>query len=102
MSSGFDRLRPRGPAVGRVTPMPGSPDPAGRKVLFSAAQAPPVPGSLSVECSSCGQTSGLSAAALLRAAVPSVHLPLLRGRFCSWLRCPACGKRCWVRLSLRL
>jgi hypothetical protein len=35
-------------------------------------------------------------------ALPSVHLPLVRRGHPSWMRCPACARRTWVRLGLRL
>jgi uncharacterized protein with PIN domain len=59
-------------------------------------------GSVTVECSGCAATSVLSARQAIRAVVPSLHLPLLHGRYSSWLRCPACGRRRWVRLRVRL
>lgn len=96
---GFDRLRQRtGEASGR--PRPTRTDPHGRQSLYSVAEQPPALGAVTVECSACGQTSVVTPRALLRLAVPSVHLPLLRGRHSSWLRCPACDRRTWVRLGL--
>jgi hypothetical protein len=98
---GFDRLRQRTPGdpVRRRRPTR-APDPLGRQSLYSVAEQPPALGAVSVECSSCGQTSVVTPRALLRLAVPSVHLPLLKGRHFSWLRCPACDRRTWVRLGL--
>ena len=96
---GFDRLRQRtGEAPAR--PRPARTDPLGRQSLYSVAEQPPALGAVTVECSGCGQTSVVTPRALLRLAVPSVHLPLLRGRHFSWLRCPACEQRTWVRLGL--
>jgi hypothetical protein len=99
---GFDRLRRRG-VDGPVTgPRPRASDPLGRRALFSVAEQPPAFGAVEVECSRCGRTSVVTPRALVGLAVPSLHLPFLRGRYSSWLRCPACRQRTWVRLSLRL
>jgi hypothetical protein len=96
---GFDRLRPRtGAAAGQGRPA--RTDPFGRQSLYGVAGQPPALGAVTVECSGCGQTSVVTPRALLRLAVPSVHLPLLRGRYFSWMRCPACDRRTWVRLGL--
>ena len=96
---GFDRLRQRASRAGGP-PRPVRTDPLGRQALYSVAEQPPALGAVTVECSGCGQTSVVTPRALLRLAVPSVHLPLLRGRHFSWLRCPACDRRTWVRLGL--
>lgn len=64
------------------------PEPLSREVLF-------------VECSSCLRDSPVSALELVRAALPfSLHLPMLR-RYPSLIRCPACGRRTWVRIAYR-
>ena len=99
--SDFDRLRPRS-ASGAGRASRAAADPLGKRSLFSVAEQPPAMGAISVECSSCGRTSVVTPRSLLRLAVPSVHLPFLRGRYFSWLRCPACGRRTWVRLGLSL
>ena len=98
---GFDRLRrltveppPAGPG--------GRPDPLGRRALYSVAEQVPALGAVTVECSTCDQTSVVTPRALVPLALPSLHLPLLRGRHPSWMRCPACRRRTWVRLGLRL
>jgi len=57
-------------------------------------------GGLVVECSSCLARTPVSPLALARAAFPiSIHLPLLRP-YHSYLRCPACRRRAWVRVRL--
>ena len=38
----------------------------------------------------------------LRLALPSVYLPVIRGRYPIWLRCPACRERTWTRVRLRV
>jgi hypothetical protein len=35
-------------------------------------------------------------------ALPSVHLPMIRRDHPSWMRCPACGKRTWVKIVITL
>lgn len=99
MNARFDRLRPRAEAEPGVSqPV----DPQGKRALFSTAPAVPAFGSITLDCSGCGARSVLSVRQTLRAALPSVHLPLLHGRYSSWMRCPACGRRRWVRARVRL
>lgn len=119
MTSRFDRVRPRTPrAAGpAVTAADTPPDSEGKRALFSsgAEHSTPAGGSVSVECSSCGQTTVLSPAQAVRAAFPSLHLGVAVGRrgaahgvrltrrpYPSWMRCPACGRRTWVRLTLQV
>lgn len=106
-AEGFDRLRRRGPAV-----TPGSPgvwsasdglrDPQGRRTLFTVAEQPPCLGAVTVHCSGCRVTSVLSPRKIVTLALPSLHLPLIKRGFPSWMRCPACRRRTWVRLGIRL
>ena len=100
--SDFDRLRPRSASGEGRASRAAAADPLGTRSLYSVAEQPPAMGAISVECSSCERTSVVTPRSLLRLAVPSVHLPFLRGRYFSWLRCPACGRRTWVRLGLSL
>jgi len=102
VSGTFDRIRPRPERPPPVPPGAVTVDTEGKRALFSTAPPIPAAGSITVECSGCGATSVLSARQAIRALVPSVHLPLLRGRYSSWLRCPACTRRRWVRLRVRL
>jgi uncharacterized protein with PIN domain len=105
MSSSFDRLRPRTPDA-RDREEAGPPvagrDAEGKRALFSSTATAPAFGSVTIECSSCGAETVLSATTWLRAAVPSLHLPLLRKRYPSWMRCPACHRRTWVHPHIRL
>jgi len=99
---GFDRLRRRSvdpPAAGE---RPAASYPMGRRALYSVAEQPPALGAVEIECSRCGQTTVVTPRALVGLAMPSLHLPFLRRRHSSWLRCPACRTRTWVRLGLRL
>jgi hypothetical protein len=74
----------------------------GTMALFSDPEPQPPPGpALVLECSSCLSSTPMSPVGLVRAALPfSVHLPLLR-RYHSLMRCPACGRRTWVRVLYR-
>lgn len=101
--SGFDRLRTRTPetARSRVRGHRVS-DPSGRRSLYSVVDQAPALGAVTVECSSCRRTSAVTPRRLIALAIPSLHLPVLRRRHPSWMRCPACGRRTWVRLTVRL
>jgi uncharacterized protein with PIN domain len=101
----FDRLRPRGEVEQEVREQSGPTgmiDAEGKRALFSQTAAAPAFGAVTVECSSCGAETVMTAAQWVRAAVPSLHLPLLRRRYPSLMRCPACGTRTWVRAHFRV
>jgi hypothetical protein len=96
--SGLDRVRPRTLDDDLRAPLAGEPlDSEGKRALFSSSSPAPARGAVTVECSSCGTESVLTAAQWLRAAVPSVHLPLVKRQYPSWMRCPACRRRTWVK-----
>ncbi len=96
--SPFDRVRPRHEDD---SPQRGL-DPQGTRALFSAGPDQPAPGSVVVACGSCRQTSVLSLTQALRLALPSLYLPVLRGRHPWWARCPSCGRRCWLSVRIQL
>ena len=102
--SGLDRVRPRTPDAPSVPSVTEVRDQDGKRALFSVAAPPQTSafGSVTIHCRSCGEQSVLSAWQGLRAALPSIHLPILRRDHPSYLRCPACGHFSWVRLSVRL
>jgi hypothetical protein len=104
MSEGFDRLRRRtsDAASGEPVSGDGPQDPQGRRSLFSIAEQPPAIGAMTVSCSHCGRTSVVTPKQAVALALPSLHLPLLKRGHPSWMRCPACTRRTWVRLALRL
>lgn len=111
MTSRFDRVRPRigaavpAPAAGRAdAPGGGSlADAEGKRALFSPTTEPaPAAGSVTLDCPGCGQRSAITLRQAVRAAVPSLHLPLLRKHNPSWMRCPACGRRGWVSVRVHL
>ena len=103
-TEGFDRLRRRAPVAKRSRPAVGKrpADPQGRRSLYSVAEQPPPAGAITVACSRCGETSVATPRQVVWLALPSLHLPILRKEHPSWMRCPACGQRTWVRLGLRL
>lgn len=88
--AGFGRLR---------TVEEPSPRAAARLAMFSEAHAPPPLGAVTLTCSRCRQRTRVTLAAAFRAALPSVHLPLRA--YPSWMRCPACRRRSWMRVSIR-
>lgn len=98
---GFDRLRPRssgGPAIASARPS----DPEGRRSLYSVADQPPSLGAVTVACSACERTTVVTPRRLLGLVAPSLHLPLVKRGYPSWMRCPSCARRTWVRLGVRL
>ncbi len=108
--SDFDRLRPRAasarPNARANGTVPGPRlDREGKRALFSVDAAPAAPpvarGGFQLTCSGCGTMTALSPLQVLGAALPSVHLPILRRKFPSWMRCPACRRHRWVRVDLR-
>ena len=115
-SPGFDRIRPRSPEVETAAVRPR--DAEGKRALFSATEGErdlPGVGSISVECQRCGERTVLSPMAAVRAAFPSLLLSvdvghgerestvgLIRRRYGAFLRCPACRRPSWARLSVRV
>lgn len=114
-ASRFDRVRPR--AGGAETVVPLTHDAEGKRALFSSTEAdrPVTRSGIAIDCARCGAHTLLTPAAALRAAFPAFHLSvvvrrgdketnvgLLRRHYGSWLRCPACGRGSWVRLTVRL
>lgn len=102
--TGFDRLKPRTPHSTGPTEVDQQHDTAGKRALFSAADADAqaAAGSVVIDCSACGETSVLTPTQALRAALPSVHLPFVKRDHPSWMRCPACQKRTWVKATVVL
>ncbi|MBI4729091.1 MAG: hypothetical protein HY775_06260 [Acidobacteria bacterium] len=76
-------------------------DPMGKRALFSAATPRPSPlGTLALECSSCKRESPVRLRDLPRLSFPLVvHLPR---RYHSLMKCPACGRRTWMRAHWRV
>lgn len=77
------------------------PDPLGKRALFSvsAVRAGPL-GTLALECSSCKRESPVRLRDIPRLALPfSLTLPR---RYHSYLKCPGCGRRTWMRAHWRV
>ena len=56
------------------------------------------PHTCTIECSSCREETRVNYIELAALLFPlHFHLPFVRYHQ-SWLRCPSCGKRTWVRL----
>jgi hypothetical protein len=103
----FDRLRPRSADAPTDPVGVGAPsDQEGKRALFSASGEAAVPpasaGAVVVTCGDCGERTALTPAQALRYAVPSLHLPILKRDKWSWMRCPACGRRTWVDVTIQL
>ncbi|MCU0302426.1 MAG: hypothetical protein MUF35_12685 [Candidatus Nanopelagicales bacterium] len=93
----FDRVRTRAADERSVAPV----DVQGKSALFSGAAVTPSLGSVAITCSACHNATVLPYAQVLRYALPSVHLPVIRRPYPSWMRCPACAQRHWVRIAFR-
>jgi hypothetical protein len=116
VSSGFDRVRPRDGAPTAATA--GARDPLGKRALFSSGPAgsddQSSSGSVTVDCSGCGQRTVLSPVQAVRAVLPSLLLGIevrrgghagrvgLGPERAAWVRCPACQRRRWSTLTLTL
>ena len=71
----------------------------GKHVLYSASERKSM--SCTVECSSCLEETRVNYLELAALLFPvHFHVPLLRYHQ-SWMRCPACGRRTWVRVHLK-
>jgi hypothetical protein len=111
--SGLDRIRPRAGASASeqsardTPPLETGPrakqDPMGRAALYSSGprQDQPLFGTFLVECSACRRETPVTAGDLLRLGIPSLHLLFLK-RYPSLMRCPACGRRTWLRIHWRI
>ena len=104
MTSGLDRVRPRTPKAPPAEVSTDLRDQDGKRALFSLTPESKSTafGSVTVECAACGEQSVLTAMQALRAVLPSLHLPVVRRVHPSYMRCPACGKFSWTRLSIQL
>ena len=70
----------------------------GKYALYSATERRPF--TCTVECSACREETRVSYVELAALLFPlHFHGPLLRA-YPSWFRCPACGRRTWLRIHL--
>lgn len=76
-------------------------DPLGKAALFSGASPTrPAFGVLALECSACKRETPVRLRELPKLLFPiPVTLPR---RFHTLMRCPACGRRAWLRAHWRL
>lgn len=123
-ASPFDRVRTRtgttdhGRRKRPTVPTPVGRDAEGKRALFSStgpdADVPSV-GSVTIDCRRCGERTVMSPAAAVRTAIPSLVLSLGLGRGerestvglvrrgdGTFMRCPACGRGSWTRVTIRL
>jgi len=106
--SDFSRIRAVDVTDDRPTVQDVPPDLEGKRALFSATSAPavePTPaafGSVVIDCGRCQTTTVLTPSAALQHVVPSLHLPYLKPKRGSWMRCPSCRHRTWVSVQIRL
>lgn len=71
----------------------------GRYALYSATERRPF--TCTVECSSCREETRVSYLELAALMFPlNAHLPPFLRHYSSWFRCPACGRRTWLRIHL--
>lgn len=69
-----------------------------KHALYTKAERKP--GTCTIECSSCREETRVSLIELAALLFPvNFHVPLLKYHH-SWMRCPACGKRTWVRIHI--
>lgn len=120
----FDRVRARagdaepGHSLAPAGGLTVGRDAEGKRALFSAtdpeAEVPTV-GSVSIECSRCGECTVMSPVTAMRRTFPSLLLSVRIGRGDrestlglfrrddgAFLRCPACERGSWTRLTIRL
>jgi hypothetical protein len=93
----FDRLRTRAADERSVAPV----DVQGKSALFSGEAVTPSLGSVAITCSSCQNATVVPYGRMVRLSMPSAHLWPLRRAYPSWMRCPACAERHWVRVRFR-
>jgi hypothetical protein len=77
------------------------PDPLGKRALFSVGSVRPGPlGQLALECSSCKRESPIRFRDIPRLTFPvTVTLPR---RYHTYMKCPGCGRRTWMRAHWRI
>lgn len=92
----FDRVRARASAQRAAAGV----DVQGKSALFSTDTVTPSLGSVVITCSDCHVATVTSYVRALRCALPSVHLLAMGRDYPSWMRCPACGERHWVKVRL--
>ncbi|HVQ89104.1 MAG TPA: hypothetical protein VMT88_13090 [Actinomycetes bacterium] len=104
----FSRIRPSPTVDSRPTIDEVQPDQEGKRALFSSS-APQTPqdspasfGAVIVSCGRCEARTVLTPAQALHYVVPSFHLPFIKPKHGSWMRCPSCDHRTWVSVEIQL
>lgn len=84
-----------------MTPAAGEKDPLGKAALFSSTtEHRPVFGVVGLDCSICKRETAVRFRDL-----PGLLFPLpvtLPRRHHTWMKCPSCGRRTWMRARWRL
>ena len=71
----------------------------GKHALYSAGERRPL--TCTVECSQCREETRVGYLELAALLFPvHFHLPPFLRYHHSWLRCPSCGRRAWVKIHL--
>lgn len=71
------------------------PDPQGKVALFSGQ--PRSDGAFQLECGACGSHTRVGLPRLLQLALPvSFSVPFRYHH--TWMKCPACERRAWIRI----
>jgi len=100
----FDRVRPRRAQSAR-NPSSGTaetaPDREGKRVLFSEVPTTPASGKVALTCRRCEDRTVVSWARALRLALPSVPAVVPGQGVRNYMRCPSCGQRSWITVSVR-
>lgn len=90
----FDRISP--PRNTKSQPV----DPQGKQSLFSGADNPPSLGSAAVDCSKCHRRAVVSLTQLVQLSLPGVHAPVPGKGHRALMKCPTCGKRSWMSVTV--
>lgn len=99
-SQSFDRVRPRSVDPKQVADRSTTIDREGKRALFSDVTTPPAAGSVSVFCRRCDAKTVLPMGRALRVALPSLPV-MVPGRGLRLnSKCPACGERSWLAVSM--
>lgn len=100
MTTSFDRVRPRAATEQPEPEVRGErADSEGKAALFSSLENPAHLGTVTIDCSSCRRRTVTSYFKAARLAFPSIHLPVVHKPYPSWMQCPACRSRTWVRIE---
>jgi hypothetical protein len=105
---GFDRLRHRRQSTTAPLRAARPRDPDGRDRLYSGFDPDaatgqgmrPLPFAAVLECSGCDQRSSATLPRAIMQCVPGLHLPWVKRRHGSYMRCPACRHYRWMSVRV--